>query len=136
MLASFEQIARFSFVGILVLGVDFALIWLFKQMMPRLLAVSLAYPIAVAVHFHLNKRWVFRNQAPTSLGQLIRYAVVVCLCWATTVLVVGSALRWLTANVYLAKLIAIPPATGLSFLLMRRFVFTQPTERSASEETE
>ena len=136
MLASFQQVARFCFAGVLVLGVDFTLIWLFKQMMPQLLAVSLAYPIAVAVHFYLNKRWVFGNQAPTSAGQIIRYAAAVCICWAATVLVVGSALRWLTGNVFLAKLIAIPPTTGLSFVLMRRFVFRLPADQSASEETE
>lgn len=114
---------RFGFVGALVFGIDFGALWLFKQFVPRLVAVSLAYFLAVAVHFSLNKWWVFRAQANVRGMEVARYVFTVFVCWLCTVGGVWLALRFATNNVFVAKLLAIPPATLLSFLLMRRFVF-------------
>ena len=114
---------RFGIVGVLVFGIDFAALWLFKHFVPRLVAVSLAYFLAVAIHFSLNKWWVFRAQANVRGMELARYVLTVLVCWLCTVGVVWLALRFATNNVFVAKLLAIPPATLLSFLLMQRFVF-------------
>lgn len=114
---------RFGVVGVLVFGIDFAAIWLFKQFLPRLAAVSLAYFLAVSVHFGLNKWWVFRAQEKVRGAELARYVLTVVVCWLCTVMVVWLALRFVTNNVFVAKLFAMAPATLLSFLLMRRFVF-------------
>ena len=114
---------RFGVVGVLVFGIDFAALWLFKHFVPRLVAVSLAYFLAVATHFSLNKWWVFRAQASVRGMELARYVLTVVVCWLCTISVVWLALQFVTNNVFVAKLIAIPLASLLSFLLMRGFVF-------------
>jgi putative flippase GtrA len=115
--------AKFCVVGALVAGVDFGALWLFHLFLSELLAVSLAYFVAVATHYGLNKWWVFRATAKVRAGEVVRYVLMVIVCWLCTVGVVWLALRFVSSNIFVAKLLAIPPATLLSFVLMRRFVF-------------
>ena len=118
-----RSFVRFGIVGAFVFGIDFGAIWLFKRFVPPLVAVSLAYFLAVATHFGLNKWWVFRSQANVRGMELVRYVLTVWVCWLCTVSVAWLALRFATSNVFVAKLMAILPASLLSFLLMRGFVF-------------
>ncbi|HXG47791.1 MAG TPA: GtrA family protein, partial [Methylomirabilota bacterium] len=100
-----------------------ALIALFVLFLPRLAAVAAAYVLAVFTHFQLNRRWVFDGARTPAGAQFRRYVLVVAVCWGCTVGVTALALAGLTDNVFLARAAAIPPATVLSFLLMRGFVF-------------
>lgn len=126
------RLCRFGGVGGLVFAVDFALIWLFQRVLPPLAAVSLAYGLAVTLHFLLNKLWVFEARQPVAGRELGRYGLTVLACWAATVGVVGAALHTVTASVLLAKALALPPATLLGFLLMRRFVFPPASAAAGS----
>jgi len=107
----------------LVFAVDFAGIWAFKQVLPRLAAVAVAYLLDVAVHYCLNKWWVFSARKSFCHRELLRYGITVALCWISTVALVAAGLRLLTPNVFLAKALAVPPVTVLGFALMRWFVF-------------
>ena len=117
------KLARFCAVGGLVAAADFGLIWLFVHGLPRLGAVALAYLLAVGLHFCLNRWWVFAASQSPPITQLKRYGLVVAVCWLCTVAVTAFCLAALTANVFLAKAAAIPPATLLGFILMRNYVF-------------
>lgn len=102
---------------------DFTLLWLFAHVLPKLVAVSAAYLLAVTLHFCLNKWWVFQaGQTPVG-RQLPRYIVTVAACWCCTVVAVWLSLHTVTENVFIAKAVAIPPTTLLGFVLMRAFVF-------------
>ena len=113
---------RFACVGAAVFGLDFALLWVLQKFLWPLAAVSTAYLLAVTTHFCLNKWWVFRERRGLCLPQVGRYGLMVLLCWVATVGIVAGGLQ-LGANVYLAKLMAIPPVTGLGYVLMRCMVF-------------
>ena len=114
---------RFGLVGGFVCLVDLAMLWLFSRFTPPVVAVSVAYFIAVTVHFCLNKWWVFRNQSTAVGAQVLKYALTVAACWLCTVAVFSLSLRWVTMNIFIAKIIAVPPTTLLSFVMMRWFVF-------------
>lgn len=118
-----RSFAKFCCVGLLVAGVDFGSLWLFQTFLPKLIAISLAYFLGVATHYALNKWWVFRAEAKVRAAELARYVFMVIVCWLCTVGVAWLALRLATSNVLVAKLIAVPPAALLSFVLMRKFVF-------------
>ena len=117
------QFARFCFVGGTVLGIDFALIWFFCHFLPRLVAVSLAYILAVMTHFLLNKLWVFQVGRAITQQQIGGYLVGVASCWFSTVSIVWLALHTVTDQVLLAKAIAVPPTTLLSYCFLRFYVF-------------
>ena len=103
--------------------VDFGLIRAFVPVLAPLAAVGLAYLLAVALHFCLNRWWVFAATDAPAVGQLKRYVLVVGACWVCTLAVVALFLATVTPNVFFAKMAAIPPATLLAFVLMRGFVF-------------
>ena len=127
-----QRLLRFGLVGVLVALLDFALIWVLLHWVPRLLAVGIAYPFAVSAHFALNRWWVFsRSRVPLG-DQLWRYGITAGACWLCTVGVAAASLGLLSGNVFVAKALAIPPATLLGFVLMQRFVFP-PAPASAAE---
>ena len=130
--SSIKKLWRFCVVGGLVALADFSLIWLFIQMLPRLAAVALAYILAVALHFCLNRWWVFAAAENPAASQLRRYLVAVAICWVATVSVTALSLAVVTSNVFLAKAAAIPPVTLLGFLLMRGFVFGPASDGASS----
>jgi len=101
------------------------MLWLLSRFTTPTVAVSGAYVVAVTVHFSLNKWWVFRSRDSAHAGQLLRYALTVFACWLCTVGVFSLSLHFLTSNIFLAKLIAIPPTTLLGFVLLKAFVFRQ-----------
>jgi len=101
------------------------MLWLWNQFTPPLVAVSAAYLIAVSVHFCLNKWWVFQNRSAAYGAQLFKYAMTVAACWLCTVSIFWLSLRLATTNIYIAKIIAVPPTTLLGFALMKWFVFRQ-----------
>jgi putative flippase GtrA len=114
---------RFSVVGAVVAGFNFALLWLFTRIVPELVAVAIAYVLAVALHFTLNKLWVFGSRTTVRGGEVWRYVLTVVICALCTSTAVWFAFRFVTKNVFVANILALVPATLLSFLLMRRFVF-------------
>ena len=114
---------RFGLVGGFVCLVDLAMLWVWSRFTSPVVAVSAAYFIAVTVHFCQNKWWVFRNQSTTVGTQVLNYALTVAACWLCTVAVFSLSLRWVTMNIFIAKIIAVPPTTLLSFVMMRWFVF-------------
>ena len=118
-------------MGGVVCGVDFLLLALFRNFLPAMMAVSLAYITAVSVHYCLNKWWVFESRLPVDGRELARYLTAVLACWIGTVTVVWLMLRFMTGNIFLAKFVALFPATVISFVLMRWFVFPRAQSPSA-----
>jgi putative flippase GtrA len=120
------QFVRFCVVGAVVLALDFTLIWILHHFLPSLVAVSIAYLLAVAAHFLLNRYWVFRAGGLPLGGSLLRYSLALAACWASTVSLVWLSLHTVTEQVLVAKAIAVPPTTLLGFLIIRFYVFRPP----------
>jgi putative flippase GtrA len=119
------RLLRFAGVGGLVFVVDFALVYILGKVLAPLLAVSVAYILAVCVHFTLNKWWVFGARTRCDTRELLSYSATAALCWGCTVLCVKATLGSFTHNLLVAKLAAIVPTMVLGFCLMRFFVFRQ-----------
>jgi putative flippase GtrA len=127
-----SRFLRFCAVGISVAAVDFGLVWILSPRLRPLIAVSIAYLTAVCCHFLLNKMWVFRCSRTDYAKQLAQYALAVTGCWLTTVGVVQLSLSTITSNILLAKLIAVPPATIVGFVLLQLFVFASRKKSTIS----
>jgi putative flippase GtrA len=117
---------RFCLVGSSVAAIDFSLVWLFSHWLRPLVAVSLAYLIGVCCHFIFNKIWVFQCPRKDYIIQLFQYSLVVLASWLTTLIAVQLSLLYLTQNILIAKLFALPFATLVAFFLMRLLVFRAP----------
>ena len=123
---------RFATVGGSVAIIDFGGVAIFSRFLGPLIAVTVAYFIAVCCHFLLNKFWVFRCRRNDYGKQLVQYAGVILTNWVITIAVVHVCLSTFTTNVLIAKFCAIPCATMCNFLLMQLVVFR---ERRSDENT-
>lgn len=119
-------------VGSTVAVIDFSLVWILSRWLSPLVAVSIAYVGAVCCHFLLNKMWVFQCSRTDHAKQVAQYAMSVTGCWLTTLGVVRLSLSTITSNVLLAKLIALPPASLVGFVLLRCFVFASKKKSTVS----
>lgn len=114
---------RFATVGAAVAVIDFSGVAIFSRFLPPLVAVTIAYFIAVICHFLLNKYWVFRCRRKDHTKQLFLYGSVILNSWLITIVVVHLCLSTFTSNVLISKLVAIPCAMMCNFLLMQFVVF-------------
>ena len=122
-LSLWSRMVRFGVVGGAVLLVDLGVIGMLRAWLPPLVTVSVAYAVAVSVHFMLNRLWVFGSRNGAYGGQILRYLLNLAFCWLCTVALVSLSLHCVSSNLFLAKLLALPPTTCLGFLLLRYFVF-------------
>jgi len=111
------------------------MLWVFNHFLPKLVAVSIAYIMAVTLHFSLNKWWTFQAGNLPVGGQVARYLLNVVACLICTDVLVWLVLLTLTENVFIAKAIAIPPTTILGFVLLRCFVFRKPPAQTVPQGT-
>ncbi|MDB6032995.1 MAG: GtrA-like protein [Verrucomicrobiales bacterium] len=128
------RLFRFGCVGVVVFGLDSSLVYVLGKKLPPIVAVSIAYFLAVCLHFCLSRWWVFGSKTACTLKEVLSYAMTATLCWCCTVLCVQAALAWLTDNLLLAKMAAVVPTMALGFCLMRLVVFQQsrPVEGTLS----
>ena len=126
---SAHKILRFCLTGGFVSGIDLAMLWLWSRFTPAPVAATAAYLIAVTVHFCLNKWWVFQNRGETNDAQIVRYVLTVGACYLCMITSFSMALRFVTSNIFISKLIALPPTTALGFLMMKWFVFHERPQR-------
>jgi putative flippase GtrA len=120
-------------VGGTVAVIDFGGVAIFSRFLAPLVAVTVAYCIAVCCHFLLNKFWVFRCRRSDYGKQLVQYFGVIFTNWVITITVVHFCLSTFTSNVLIAKLFAIPCATMCNFLLMQFVVFRHRQPQSDVE---
>lgn len=111
-------------MGATVAFIDFSLVWILSRSLSPMIAVSISFVTAGSCHFLLNKLWVFRCGRTDYAKQVGQYVLAVTGSGLTTVGVVRLSLLTITSNVLLAKLIALPPATLVGFVLLRFVVFT------------
>lgn len=123
-----NRVIRFGATGLIVLTLDLTLVWLLRKWLLPWAAVSLAYFAGVTLHFVLNKFWVFRSGEWRCSGQILRYSISVLACWLCT-LWVFTFFHGFIREVLVAKALAVPPTTLLSFVLMRTFVFPPRNNR-------
>jgi putative flippase GtrA len=118
-----HKLARFLTVGGCAAAVDFSMLWLFSGRLAPMAAFSCAYATGVSTHFLLNKYWTFRCSRTDLLRQMGEYLVVAALCFCGQTVGFRIGLALFHHNIYLAKLIAIPPGTLVGFFLLKRRVF-------------
>lgn len=105
----FFKFLKFGVVGFSGLVIDFALTWLFKEILKsnRYLANAIGFIAAASSNYILNRIWTFNSHDPEMLIEFSKFFVV-----SLAGLGINSAILWLfhsrlKYNFYLAKLAAI-----------------------------
>jgi len=115
---------RYAGIGGLVFGVN---IIVFKGLLEvgvhRPVATTIAYALAVAVHFTLNKFLNFRNFERSILQQLRTYLAVVTFCWVITLIIVEVGVEVFALPPLGATIVAIAINIPIGFLGNRYLTF-------------
>jgi putative flippase GtrA len=123
-----RQMLRFAAVGLINSAVGLAAIYglMYFLGIPPLAANAAGYALGFTVGFMLNRIWTFES-AHRMTGQVPRYLLVVCLCYAANLAATAGAMSFLKIAPYPAQLVGIGVYTSLAFWGCRRFVFTPHT---------
>jgi putative flippase GtrA len=135
-IAKFAKLVRFCTVGGTSALLDVSTVWVLQHLTPPLVALSCGFGVGITWHFLMNKFWVFRCNRSDYLRQLLQYGANVVVCYLITIGVAQVCLNTFTTNVVLAKLCAIPFATGISFANMHFIVFRARGGEKAEPEPE
>lgn len=89
-------------------------------------AVTVAYLIAVRLNLAHQKAYTFQDKSETGMGEIVRYGIAVAICWFLMVFTVFAGTTYLDLHTITAKLISQPFTFISGYLLMRYFVFPKP----------
>lgn len=129
------SLIRFALTGVLNtavgLGVIFALKWFFE--MKDTPANVLGYGVGLLVSYLVNSRWTFRYR-DALLPVLPRYLGVILIAYLANLGAVHYGIDRLHLNSYLAQACGVVPYAGLSYVLLRRFVFRSAAVAAGSDD--
>lgn len=128
------SLVRFVLTGMLNtlvgLGTIFALKWCLG--IGDTLANLLGYGVGLVVSYVVNSRWTFRYRE-SLLPVLPQYATVVLIAYLANLACVHFCIRRLHMDSYLAQTCGVIPYAGLSYVLLRWWVFGRAARPAVSE---
>ena len=117
------RLLRFGIVGGGVTLVFMGLNWWFARWLSADLAYLAAYPLAVALHFCLNKWWTFGDQGAVRTRQVSEYLAMMLVAFLIQTAVFKILTHFTTLAPWMASGVATVAQMALAFLFMHRRVF-------------
>jgi putative flippase GtrA len=118
------RLVRFLVVGVCTAAVDFSALWLLSRWLAPTVAFSCAYAAGVVTHFLLNKYWTFHCARTDLFKQAAEYLAVLGITYLVQLVGFRVGLA-IFHNIYLARVIAVPPSTLAGFYLLKIRVFRE-----------
>jgi putative flippase GtrA len=121
------QLVRFALVGASNTAITFvSYAALTAAGAPAVVAAALGWALGAANGYRLNRGWTFRSRRGGA-RLAARYVAVQGLGAGVDALVVVTAVGAAHEDHLVAQLVALPPATALTFILCRRWIFVDGT---------
>jgi putative flippase GtrA len=119
------QIARYLLVGLVTFCTYFVLLHVLIDLLDVRypLAVGIAYPAAVVVHFFSNRKYTFRSTSEALVRQILRYLVLIVISYSLQVSTIYVLYEMLGLDFYFAVLCGIGTTLIFGFILQRHWVF-------------
>jgi putative flippase GtrA len=119
-----RQLVAYVAIGALATGLDVALFWAFVHVHAAVaVAVTLAFFMATAVQFFLNRHLAFAAFDRPAASQARTYVLVVVASWLVALGVVEAGVRLFGFAPLVSKAISIPPSALVGFLGSRYLAF-------------
>lgn len=119
------QLGKFSFVGFLTFFINLSLFHIFYGVLTidYKVAVSIAYVMTVCTHYFLNKTFTFRGADKGVVLSTFKYLSMLMFNYLITLTVVWLLVNVIHGTPYMGLVLSTALTAGVSFLLMRHFVF-------------
>lgn len=127
------KVVRFGIVGAIVTLFFMGLNWWFAPRLGADLGYLAAYPLAVGLHYCLNKFWTFRAPGPVRSRQVSEYVLMMVVAFLLQTAVFKALTHFTAMKPWFASGIAAVAQMGFSFLMMSRRIFAEPRLDTASE---
>ncbi|MFH5210301.1 GtrA family protein [Antrihabitans spumae] len=124
----------FACINSFTFAVDLLLLTVFHGLWdwPVPVSVTVAYVMAFALSFVLNRTFNFRSHSPVG-RQAVRYAIVIAINYFAFILGVGTGLVAIGLEYHLARLVAGGCEAIFMYLAMRFVVFRSTAQGARSE---
>ena len=121
-----KQLFRFAVVGVATNGGGFLLYYLFTRAgASPVVAISILYPLQIALSFVLNRRWSFAAR-DRWVVPAVKYLLAYAVCYGVNAAALAVFVDKLGAPHLAVQAIAIPVIAVLLFLAQRYWVFGTP----------
>jgi putative flippase GtrA len=118
-----RKLVRFGLVGLTVTLAFMGLNWWFAPRLGVDLAYFAAYPLAVGLHFCLNKWWTFSDPGKVRPRQVSEYLGMMLVAFLIQTAVFKTVTHFTALPPWLASGVATIAQMALSFLFMMKRVF-------------
>jgi putative flippase GtrA len=119
-----RQFTAYVAVGVIGTAIDFGLFWVLLRLhVPPPAAVTLAYGLATALQFFLNRHWTFRAFDRAAVVQAGTYLAVTLVNWIVALVFVEAGTYVFHLTPLVAKALSIPPSAVVGFLGNRYLTF-------------
>lgn len=120
-----SEFTRYLLVGLFVFCIYFSLLYAFIQLMGVYypIGLTIAYIVAVSVHFLLNRTYTFNAVLGTTRSQLVRFIVLLGINYGVTLAVVSLSVESLELSPYLGAIVGIVATTLTGFVATKYWVF-------------
>lgn len=121
----YQSVIWFAAIGVCSGVVYFVTIYFLMEMLAvdYRLAVSIAYAVALAVHFFANRHIVFRARGGSLHVHLLRYSAMIVLNYLTTLLIVIGAVNIFSVSAYAGATVAIAINMIGNYVLSKYWIF-------------
>lgn len=129
------QVRFFSFIVVGGTGalVQFASLWLLKSVLPARIAYTIAFVLSVATHYSLNRFWALRSIRRDTFQQFLEYLATVAVSYVISFACFNLCYAVFHLGIMVSTALAIPPSTGVVFLLLNYRVFHHRTAEDAKD---
>jgi putative flippase GtrA len=127
------KVIRFGVVGSTVTGAFMGLNWLFAPSLGPDLGYLVAYPLAVVLHFCLNKWWTFNDGSPVKKKQVGEYLLLTLVIFLIQTGIFKLLLHFTAMPSWLASGLATVAQMVLAFVVMQRRVFASGPGETTKE---
>jgi putative flippase GtrA len=130
--SNYLSVLLFLSVGLFTAVINFSSFAFFYKIagLNYQLAVSIAYVLALLVHFSCNRSITFKKHDNPLPSQLVRYSFMVAINYCVTLITVRFVVENLHLSPFIGLIAAISITIGSGYVLSRFWVFKLSTPKS------
>jgi len=116
---------KFGVVGLSGLVIDFALTFLFRNILKinQYVANAIGFAVAASSNYIINRIWTFNSHNPQMVEEYVKFFLVSLVGLGINTLVLYFLVKRFKWNFYFSKLFAIGAATVWNFFINLLFTF-------------
>ena len=126
-----RRFIKYGTVGGTVFVIHTSVLWFLLRIlqMGNIIAITVAYVIALVCHFSMNNFFTFSESNALYRKRIVGYAMAVIAHYLLSTTIINTVLTFLVDNVLVATITSSSVSMIFFFFVLNRFVFTRGGEK-------